>query len=200
MNRNLLLATVAATVLSISVPAQAGWKLIQPDVEAKLKKSGMSVTPKQEWNRWSRRPSKKSEIWTIDGMSLNELSFYGGIVTGDTLFKDRNKKTKPLPKFDSNMLIPDITQWFEASHRIVLDTALFEIDSIKPFEFAGNPGFQFTYHYVVKDELNRKGEAVGAMIDGKLYLINYTAPEIHFFDQNRDNFINLISTIRMTGK
>ncbi|SIN94265.1 hypothetical protein SAMN02745824_2380 [Parasphingorhabdus marina DSM 22363] len=195
-------AVVAATIaLSLPVPVEAGWKLIAANQEVKLKKSGMLVTPKQEWNRWTRRPGKKAEAWTLDGLSLNEITFYGGLQTGDTLLKDRKKKTKPLPKFDSTMLVPDVVQWFEATNRIVLDTALFEIDAIEPAQFADQPGFRFTYHYVATgNELVRKGEAMGAIVDGELYLINYTAPEIHFFEHNRDDFLNLVNSVRLTGK
>lgn len=190
-----------AIALSLAIPAHAGWKLIPANEEARLKKSGMTVTPTKEWNRWTRRPGKKAEAWTLDGLNLNEITFYGGIETGDTLLKDRNKKTKPLPRFDSSMLIPDIVQWFEANNRIVLDTALFEVDSIVPTQFAGQQGFRFTYHYVATgDELVRKGEAVGAMVEDKLYLINYAAPEIHFFDHNRDDFVQLVESVRFSGK
>jgi len=146
-------------------------------------KSSLTVKPTNDWNRWSRRPSKKGELWTLDGLNLNELTFFAGVVSGEALYKERNKKDKPLPKFDPKMLAPDIVQMFEASNRIILETSLFEIDSVEPAKLGGHDGVHFTYHYTIQaDEVRRKGDARAAIVDGKLYLINFVAPAIHYYD------------------
>ena len=69
-------------------------------------KSSMTVTPGRAWNRWSTRPSKRGETWTLDGVSLNELSFFGGVQPGEAIYRERNRKDEPLPKFDARMLRP----------------------------------------------------------------------------------------------
>lgn len=172
-----LLATAAPGV------AVAGWKVMGAGQPVAVAKSGMKVTPNSAWNRWSARPSKKGEIWTQDGVSLNELSFFAGIAPGEALFRERNKKDKPLPRFSADMLAPEIVQLFEATSRITLQTSLFEIDSVEPTTFLGKPGVRFTYHYSIQgDELRRNGEARAAVVNGKLYLSNFAAPAIHYFD------------------
>jgi len=176
---------VALSLGASSVPASAGWAVMADHQPVAVAKSTLTVTPGSDWNRWSKRPSKNGEIWTLDGVSLNELSFLAGISSGETLYKDRKKKDRPLPKFDAKMIAPDIVQLFEASNRIILQTSLFEIDKVEPATLAGHAGVHFTYHYTVQaDEVRRKGEARAAVIGSKLYLINFAAPMIHYYDAN----------------
>lgn len=178
---------LAAAALAVATPgpALAGWKVMPAGQAAAVAKSGLKVTPQSAWNRSSARPSKKGESWTLDGMLLNELRFFAGIAPGESLVKERNKKDKPLPKFSAQMLAPDIVQYFEATQRIVLGTSLFEVDSVEPATLAGHQGVRFTYHYAVQgDELRRNGEARAAIIGGKLYLIDFSAPALHYFDAN----------------
>jgi hypothetical protein len=55
---------------------------------------------------------------------------------------------------------------------------------------------RFSYSYAAQDEgLTRKGEGVAAIIDGKLYLVNFIAPAIHYFDRDISEIRQLISTI-----
>ena len=162
---------ILALAAAICVPALPAWanKLMPAGQSQSVAKSILTVTPKADWNRMSARPGRSAESWTIDGVSLDDLAFYGGIAHGETLFRDAKKKTAPLPKFSSTMLLPDIASLFESSYRVSLETSLMTIDTIEPATFAGKPGFRFTYTFVVKDEeVRRKGEATGAVIDGKL--------------------------------
>jgi hypothetical protein len=172
----------AAAFLIVGSPAVAN-KIMPEGKAVNVAKSALTVTPGMDWNRLSGRPGRNAESWTLDGLSLNDLTFYGGIADGATLFRDARKKTDPLPKFSKTMLIPDIAQMFESSYRVSVGTSLMSVDSIEPATFAGKPGFHFTYSFVVEgEEVKRKGEAMGAVIDGQLYLITFEAPVIHYFD------------------
>ena len=174
----------AIGVSLIAAPVMAAqWNLVPANQPIAVAKSNLRVTPGNPWNRWKHRPSKKGEIWTQDGVSLNALTFASGIVSDEPIYKERNKKDLPLPKFDPRMTAPDIVQMFEATNRILLKTSLFEVDNVEPARLAGHDGVRFSYHYVVQDEeVRRKGEARAAIIGGKLYLIDYAAPAIHYFD------------------
>jgi hypothetical protein len=175
----------AAMVLAMTVssPAMAGYKLMPKNTAVAVAKSGLTVTPGIDWNRLGARPGRNAESWTLDGLSLNDVTFYGGIANDTTLFRDAKKKTDPLPRFSSTMLVPDIAQLFESSYRVSNGTSLMAIDTVEPATFAGKPGFHFTYNFVVQgEEVRRKGVADGAIIDGKLYMITYEAPVIHYFD------------------
>ena len=183
--RKTVLALMGLAIMAAPGAAVAGWAVMGHGQPVAVAKSGLTVTPASDWNRWSRRPSQKGEIWTLDGVSLNELSFFAGVANGESLYKERDKANKPLPKFNSNMLAPDIVAMFEASNRIILDTSLFAIDNVEPAKLAGHDGVRFTYHYTVQaDEVRRMGEARAAVIGGKLYIINFAAPSIHYYDAN----------------
>ncbi len=182
MTRKLLTATAAVLTLAIASPLFAV-KLIPRGVAVAVAKSPMSVTPGIDWNRIGARPGRNAESWTLDGLSLNDMTFYGGIPNDTTLFRDAKKKTDPLPRFSSTMLVPDIAQLFESSYRVSVGTSLMSIDSVEPATFAGQPGFRFSYSFVKQgEEVRRKGEATGAVLGGKLYMITFEAPVIHYFD------------------
>lgn len=182
MKRNLL---AMALVIGAAVPAQAAYKIVPSGKWAAVAKSVLTVKPDQAWNRIGARPGRNAESWTLDGIPLNDLTFYGGIANDTALFREVDKKNRPLPRFSSTMLIPDIAQLFEASYRIAVSTSLMSIDSIEPATFAGQPGFRFAYSFTVQnEEVKRLGEARGAVIDGKLYLITFEAPAIHYFDRS----------------
>lgn len=192
----------AVMLLAISLvavtPVQARWKLIEGGAPVTMKKTGLTVTPPQDWNRDGSRPGKKARSWTRDGYSLNQITFFGNIEGGEMLYRDRNKKTQPLPKFSSSMLIPDIVTWFEANKRIVFGTALFEVSAVEPFQFAGHPGFRFKYNFVTSaDELKKRGDAAGAVIDDKLYLINYVGADIHYFDKDHAQFEAILASAKL---
>jgi hypothetical protein len=185
-------------LFALASPGLAGWKIMPAGQAVAVAKSKMTVSPGQDWNRWSSRPSKKGEIWTLDGTSLNELSFFAQIANGEPMFREQNKKDNPLPKFKSDMLPTDLVELFEASNRIILQTSLFTIDNVEPAKMSGRDAVRFTYHYAAQsDELNRKGEAIAANIGGKLYLVNFVAPTIHYFDRDIAKFRALTETIKI---
>lgn len=186
MKRVTTLTLAIAAIGLAAAPAIAGYKLIPANQPITVAKQAMTVTPTVDWNKLGARPGRNAESWTLDGLTLNDLTFYGGIANDTTLFRDAKKKTAPLPRFSSTMLAPDIAQLFESSYRVSIGTSLMTIDSVEPATFAGKPGFAFTYSFVVQgEEVRRKGEAKGAVIGGKLYLITFEAPVIHYYDATK---------------
>jgi hypothetical protein len=191
-------AVCAVLVLAWVSPSHAGWTLMAKDKAITVANSNMTVTPDRDWSRWTARPSEKGEIWTLDGLSLNELSFFGKISNGETLYRERDSRNMPLPKFKGEMLPTDIVDFFESSNRIVLQTTIFAVDKIEPAKLGGYDAVRFSYHYTVEsDQLNRKGEAIAANVNGKLYLVNFAAPEIHYFDRDIASFRVLVARIKI---
>jgi hypothetical protein len=189
---------LAASLVLATFPAFAGWTEMPAGKPVVVAKSSMTVTPGQDWNRWSARPSQKGELWTIDGLSLNELSFVAAVSSGEPIYRELNKKDQPLPKFKSDMLPTDLVELFEASNRIILQTPLFTIDNVEPTKLSGNDAVRFSYHYIVEgDQLTRKGEGVAANIGGKLYLINFVAPEIHYYGRDIASFRDMVAKIKI---
>ena len=194
MRSALLAAVVLATA---SAPAIAANKLYPAAVPATVAKSTLTVTPSIAWNKLSARPGRNAETWTLDGPALNDLSFFGGIKDGKTLLRDSDKRNKPLPRFSKTMLPTDIVQLFEGSYRLAGDTALFEVGKVEPVTFAGVPGVRFEYAFVQRDEVRRQGEATGAVIGGRLYLISFEAPSIHYFARDIARYRELVGSARV---
>lgn len=178
-------AAAFAALLLAAQPAIAGNSLVAPGARVLVAKSTLAVTPASEWNKLGARPGRNSESWTLDGDGLNEITFYGGIADGRTLFREVDKRNRPLPKVSSTMLITDIPALLESSYRIALDTPLMTITSVEPDIFAGAKGVRFNYSYTRPgDDIRRMGEARAAMIGGQLYMATYEAPALYYFDRD----------------
>lgn len=192
--RRFFLALSCAAMIAPS--AQAGWTLMSADTATPVVNGAMKVTPGQAWNRWTARPSNRGEIWTLDGLGLNELSFFAGIRDGETLYHEQDRRNLPLPRYRSNMSPLDVVELFEGSNRILLQSSIFEIGKVEPAKLAGHDGVRFQYRFVAGgEELARRGEGVAAIIDGKLYLVNFAAPAIHYFDRDLPKFHAIVDSI-----
>ena len=171
-----------ALAMAASLPASAGWKHIKVE-EADVGKGAMAVTPTSEWNRWSRRESDRGETWTKDGFQLNRLDFAGQVENGSPLYKERSKKEKPFPKFRSDMLSTDLADLYESSFRILHGVTEFNVRELEPSKLGSASGIRLTFDYALpNDALTRVGEARLAVQDGKLYMISFVAPELHYYD------------------
>lgn len=188
----------AASIIASVVPAYAGNSLVNAGPTKGIAKSSMSATPDGEWNRLGRKDGKLVEVWTKDGDGLNKVMFIGGVPSAQPLFKEANKKERPLPKVSENMLLTDIPELLESSYRIQYDVRQMAVDLQEPAQVAGQQGLRFTYTFVRgDDEVERKGEALATFVRGKLYLVTYEAPAIYFFEKELGAFRTLASSLRM---
>ncbi len=173
----------------LCLPAQhslaKSWTAMSAQKKADVVRGRLRVTPENEWNRSSLRPSDQGETWTRDGISLNELTFYAGIKPGETIFRQGYEIEKKLPKFKAEMLPTDLVDMFETSNRMLLQSSVFKVELTEPTKLGTHKAVRFRYTYAVQDEdMPRKGEAVAAIIDGELFLMNFVAPSLYFFDRD----------------
>ena len=189
---------LAALMLTASAPAFAGNTLIAAGARTLVAKSTLSVAPNREWNKMGARPGRNSESWTIDGDPLNDLSFYGGIEGGRPLFRQVDKRNKPLPNFSATMLLTDIPALVESSYRIALDTPLMTIETVEPARLAGRDAVHFTYSFTKQgEELRRRGEATATIVDKKLYMISFEAPILHYFDAGIASYRQVVESAKL---
>lgn len=188
---------ITAIFSLIASPAIAN-SLIAPGPKAGIAKSRLSATPDGEWNRLSRKDGKNVELWTLDGDSLNKVSFFGGIPVGEPLLREIDRKNHPLPKVMGNMLITDIPALLESTYRSQFSVNQMQIDLQEPALLDGNKGIRFTYAFSrADDEVQRKGEGIGAMVNGQLFLVIYEAPALYFFDKDVEKFRKLAATLKL---
>ena len=188
----------APLFLGAFVPVSAGANsLVAPGPQTSIAKSSIAATPAGEWNRLSRTEGKGIEVWTRDGDQLNRISFFGGIPAGQSLYKERDKKNYPLPKIAGNMLLPDIPVLFESTYRSQYKVNKMSIENQEFAVVGGKEAIRFNYSYVRnEDEVQRSGEAVGTIVNKKLYLVTYEAPSIYFFEKDHAAFKQIVETLK----
>ena len=164
---------------------------------AKIGKSGMTVTPPRDWNRLDFRPGKFTEIWTLDGNQLNDITFYGGVEPGKPLIKEQDKKRAPLPKFTASTLLIEIPELLEGTFRAYKQIGRFTLTGSRPDRFLGRDGVYFSYEYTDQDELPRRGEARAVVIGKKLYMVTFDAPRLHYFDRTLADFRALADAVKL---
>lgn len=196
MKHKALMFLALALLGSLAGPAFASWAVIKSDTEVRVAKGTMTVKPTAEWNRSSQRPSRRSEAWTRDGVNLNELTFFGAIAEGESVLRQGYTTTEKLPKFKSDMLPTDITEMFEATNRMVLQSPVFKMGKIEPAKLGTHDGVRFSYSYSAQaEDIERRGEAVAAIVEGKLYIVNFVAPSLHYFDADIGDVRNMLEGI-----
>jgi hypothetical protein len=178
--RRLALTPLLGLALAQPGPAWAGWKLIPARQPVAL--ADMTVTPQSDWNQANARPGERAEAWTHDGFGLNGLELFAGVADGQPLYRERNAKQNPMPKFTAGLLLPELADFFERSFRAQNRLSDFTVVESGPVTFGGHRGLRVRYRYALpNDELVREGEARMAVVGGKLYVANYYAPQVHYF-------------------
>ena len=132
-----------------------------------------------QWNRFNRKT--EVPIWTVDGFAVDRLQFFVGIKDGEPIAKrpQGEKKQRPLT-FRASMKAHEIVALFEGMY--TQDGSTFTLDRIEPVTFIGEPGFKFSYTLACRcDDVRRSGVGYGAVHNGELTVINYSAPHLGFF-------------------
>lgn len=186
----------AATWLAGCVPS---YSLVEP-APTKVAANSLQVQPTRAWNRapHSAAEIKQKESWTQNGLMLDSISFIGGLKDGEAIVKQPKKADQKVPAFRASMLPQDLVSMVESYYRI-LGVSVFETLSVKPVKFIGANGVQFDYQFVGTDEVRRRGRAVMAISEGKLYLMNLNAAAVHYFDAALPEFETMVASARVPG-
>ena len=175
-----------------------GYSLVQVR-ENRVGDDSLAVTPPRQWNKIGSRiftDIRDVEDWTQNGPYLDGISFVTGLKDGKTLVYQRNRDDRQVPKFRSNMTPPEIAAIIESLFRVRGGAVDFSTTSLTPRPFLGANGFQLDYEHLDTDEVRRKGRAVGAVVDGKLYMILYDAARSHYFNASLPDFEAIVASAR----
>lgn len=181
----------------VTTPMAQAHKLRERGQAFTVADSVLTVTPSRDWNRLSEKIGEHAETWTTDGEQLNDVTFFSGIEPGMPLVRERSKKREPLPKFTSSTLLIEVPELLETTYRAYKRSGSFTVTSIEPQQFLGQDGVSFTYEFVDADELTRQGEARATIAGGKLYMITFEAPRLHYFAKGITDFRALALTARL---
>jgi hypothetical protein len=162
--------------------------------------STMRVTPTIRWNRLPHTVSEvpREENWTLHGITLDGLTFIGGLEHGKPLVRrQRRSDIRQVPNFRADMTPPEIASMIESFYRIRAGSLSFNMTGLQPRTFLGQPGFQFDYEHLGGNELNRQGRVVGTIVGRRLYMILFDAPRTHFFPQIIPEVDRIIDSARL---
>lgn len=190
-------ATAAMLIVALPPSAAMAHKLREQSMAVTIADSPLTVTPPRDWNRLDGNFGKHVETWTLDGGQLNDLTFFAGIEPGKPLVRERSKKREPLPRFSASTLLVELPELFEATYRSAKDLADFRVTDVQPTRFLEREGVVFRYEYVDRDDLTRKGEAQAAIIAGRLYMISFDAPRLHYFERNVEDYRRIVRSARL---
>jgi hypothetical protein len=187
---------IAAVLLaSTASPVAAGWKLMPAKQSATV--DSLKVTPENDWNQSSARPGKQGRTWTRDGFELNAIEFFAAIPSGQPIYRERDKKRNPMPKFDNGLLLPELADFFEKSFRAQNQLSDYTLIESSPATLNGAKGLRVRYRYTLpNDELTRLGEARLAVVKGKLYVANFYAPKLHYFGSHLPEANKIMDTLK----
>ncbi len=160
----------------------------------------MAVTPPREWNRvssiWAIDDIRAVEDWTLNGPYLDSMSFVTGLKGGRYIIRQSKRDAQQVPKFRSDMTAPEITAMLESFYRVKAGAVEVKTTSLKPRTLMGYPGFQWDFDHLDGDEVWRRGRTVGALVDGRLYLVLLDAARMHYFDAAAGDFETVVNSAR----
>jgi len=197
---------LAAAALSLSACAggggdgfgYGGYTLVRVQ-EVRVGDDSVAVTPPREWNRISAslfQDIADVEDWTQNGVYLDGISFVTGLNDGKALVRQRRRDDRQVPKFRSNMTPPEIAAMVESLFRVRGGAVDFTTTALAPRTFLGANGFQYDFEHLDADEVRRRGRAVGAVIDGRLYLILFDAARSHYYNASLPDFEAIVNSAR----
>ena len=160
----------------------------------------LSVVPPRPWNRHRAgffEDIREVEDWTLNGPILDGMSFVTGLKSGRYLVRQRKSSDQQVPKFRSDMTPPEVAAMLETLFRVRGGTVDFRTLSLQPRPFLGTNGFQLDYEHLDSDELWRKGRAVGAVVNGRLYLILIDAARLHYYDSTMPDFEAVVASAQL---
>ena len=176
------------------------YTLVRPK-ETKVGNGALAVTPPRAWNKQRRffffDSVRWVEDWTLNGPYLDGITFVSGLPGGEYLIRQRKHEDRQVPRFRSNMTVPEVTAMLESAYRVRGGAIEFRTLGLQPRTFMGYPGFQFDFEHLDGDELWRKGRAVGAIIDGRLYLLLYDAARSHYYASALPDFEAMANNARL---
>jgi hypothetical protein len=176
-----------------------GYTLVRPR-STTIGDGSMAVTPPREWNKvstaWAIDDIRAVEDWTLNGPYLDSISFVTGLKDGRYIIRQNRRDFQQVPKFRSDMTAPEITAMLESFYRVKAGTVDLKTTSLMPRTLMGFPGFQWDYDHLDQDEVWRRGRVVGAVIDGRLYLVLLDATRMHYFADALPDFEAVVNSAR----
>ena len=156
----------------------------------------VTVTPSGAWNRVpSLAEIGGAPTWTVNGRSLDSLTFFADIEDGEPLATMRDKDDMPIYK--SDMLPDEIVELFESTIVLVLEASISSGGELKPRKIGTEAGFEYSFQFSTPDDVIRRGRVYGVVVAGKLNLFFYQAARMHYFKRSEPEVRTIIDSVQV---
>jgi hypothetical protein len=188
--------TLPALSLCLALCACAGFQAVEAGMPVDIG-GNLSVDPQVSWAN-AFGPNIAGQVWTIDGLGLNELRFLTRIEPGNPLMQIPGVARNDLRLYQDSMLPNDVMDLVAATlgqigHQQVRTSGL------RPVPFGPAMGFRFDLDFISSNGLEMKGMAMAAQRNGALDLILFFAPSEHYFAHHAPTVERLFASIRSSG-
>lgn len=138
------------------------------------------------WNHLDFPGIEPAEVWTMEGVTVDEFLIYSGIRDGQAMHPKNGMGSEQKDHvFRSGMQIEEVVSLFEGV--LSRDGSTFKLLKLEPYPFAGRKGFRFEYERIRKaDNVQLRGLGFGAVDRGELFALVYQAPRLTFFPRHRE--------------
>lgn len=132
---------------------------------------------------WSATKEGDTLIWTINGITLESITFITKVEDGKAIAP--KLQGKDAPTFRTDMNASDVVDLFEA----LLTARGFsqvEVRNLRPHSISGADAFRFDYEGFNQSGLAKRGMVIGLIDDKKgLNLVIFEAAVEHYYDASR---------------
>jgi hypothetical protein len=139
----------------------------------------------EPWNQFESGLNPMASSWTNEGLFVDTLQFYVGIKDGGLIAPTPSEPKGLAPlAFKSAMKPAEVATLFQ--NLWARDGSTFSLDRIEPHTWLGGEGFRVEFSVVRRtDDVRLLGVAWGAVRNGELFVISYSAPQLTFFARYR---------------
>ena len=141
----------------------------------------MVVNLDKPWNQFEQVMGDGIPTWTQDGVTVDTLKFYVGLKDGALIAETPSEPKGQVPlAYRSSMPTAEIVALFERLYS--RGGSSFTLEKVVPQTFVDTPGFRFEFSSIRNsDDVHLRGVGWGAVRNGELFAIIYTAPRLSFY-------------------
>jgi hypothetical protein len=154
----------------------------------------MMVSLGGAWNHVQAPGMGPAQVWTMEGLPVDQLLLYAGIKDGETIHARGGGANKEFA-FRSGMQPEQVVAMFEGM--LTRDGSSFRLLKLEPAAFGGGKGYRFEYSLVRRiDAVQLSGVGFATISNGELFALLYQAPRMTFFPRHKDNVEGIARSAR----
>lgn len=159
------------------------------------------VTLEGPWNRVEAPGLGPAQVWTMEGLPVDQLLVYAGIKDEELVHASGNVRGERKDfAFRAAMQPHQVVAMFEGM--LTRDGSQFKLAKLEPAEFGGaRGGFRFEYSVIRRgDHVQLSGVGYGTVSDGQLFAMLYHAPRLAFFPRHQTRVEQMARSARLKPK